>query len=193
MLKGKPQGGKPMLEDSSHHVLDIAENSVNAGARNVTLQVEENRRDNRLRLEVQDDGCGMEERVLRQVTDPFYTTRTTRRVGLGLPFLRQAAEACEGKLVLDSVPGRGTRLEADFRWDHVDRPPLGDLPATLMTLLMGHPEIRWIYRHRVDDREYVLDSRDLLEVLEDPELFRTPEVGLWIRDHAREGIEGLYR
>ena len=182
-----------MLEDLSHHVLDIAENSVNAGARHVTLELEEDRRGDRLRLLVEDDGCGMKEEILQRVTDPLYTTRTTRRVGLGLPFLRQAAEACEGKLVLDSVPGRGTRLEADFRWDHVDRPPLGDLPATLMTLLMGHPEIRWIYRHRVDDREYVLDSRDLLEVLEDPELFRTPEVGLWIRDHAREGIEGLYR
>ncbi len=180
-----------MLEDLSQHLLDIAENGVAAGAGRIDMTLEEDREADRLTLTVEDDGRGMDEEFLARVADPFTTTRTTRRVGLGIPFLKQSAELCGGGLTLRSAPGRGTRISAAFRLSSIDRPPLGDLPATVATLLAGNPRIHWIYRHRIDGREYLLDSAELLEVLEDPELFRTPDVCLWVRESVREGIEEI--
>lgn len=180
-----------MLEDLSCHILDIAENSAAADAETVTIVLEELHRDDWLRLSVDDDGRGMDPDRCARVYDPFFTTRTTRRVGLGIPFLKQAAEACEGKLVLSSRLGEGTSLRATFRYDHIDRPPIGDVAATLVTLLAGSPRIRWIYRHRVDDREFVLDSRELIGVLEDPEMLRTPRVAEWLRSYITENLEEI--
>jgi hypothetical protein len=125
---------------------------------------------------------------LSRAADPFATTRTTRRVGMGLPFLKQAAELCGGEFVLRSAPGKGTRTEASFAMDNIDRPPLGDVPATMMTLFMGHPEINWKYIHRVGEKEFSLSTEELVEILEDRELLRTTEVGLWIRDRIAESL-----
>lgn len=180
-----------MLEDLSCHILDIAENSAAADAETVTLLLEERRRENWLYLSVEDDGRGMDEERCARVYDPFFTTRTTRRVGLGIPFLRQAAEACDGELTLTSRLGEGTALRASFRLDHIDRPPIGDIAATLVTLLAGNPRIRWIYRHRVDDSEFLLDSQELLAVLEDPDMLRTPAVAEWLRSYIAENLEEI--
>lgn len=180
-----------MLEDLSCHILDIAENSAVADAETVTVCLDELRREDWLRLSVDDDGRGMDPERCARVCDPFFTTRTTRRVGLGIPFLKQAAEACGGELILDSRLGEGTLLRASFRYSHIDRPPLGDVPATLVTLLAGHPQIRWIYRHRVDDREFVLDSREIVEILGDRELLRTPDVAQWLRSYLSENLEEI--
>jgi len=178
-----------MLEDLSQHILDIAENSLNAGACRVEIAVEQDRAANRLRFTVRDDGRGMDTETVVKVLDPFYTTRTTRRVGLGLPFLKQSAELCGGYLGLDSVPGEGTTLRAEFTLDCIDRPPLGNIPSTLVTLLAGAPTVRWIYRHACDGREFVFDSEEIVAVLEDPEMLRSAEVALWLRDFLRENIE----
>lgn len=180
-----------MLEDFSAHLLDIAENSINAGATDVTLEITEDSRAHSFKFVITDNGRGMDEEILARVIDPFYTTRTTRRVGMGISFLKQVAELCGGGLNISSTPGKGTTLEVTFDTQNLDMPPIGDIPATLMVLLMGHPEINWLYVHKKDDKEYVLRSSELLEALEDIELFRTPEVGLWIRDNAKEGIEAL--
>jgi hypothetical protein len=180
-----------MLEDLSCHILDIAENSAAADAATVTILLEECRREGWLHLSVEDDGRGMDEERCARVYDPFFTTRTTRRVGLGIPFLRQAAEACDGELTLTSRLGEGTTLKASFRLDHIDRPPVGDIAATLVTLLAGNPRIRWIYRHRVDDSEFLLDSQELLAVLEDPDMLRTPAVAEWLRSYIAENLEEI--
>ncbi|MFA0889270.1 MAG: ATP-binding protein [Synergistales bacterium] len=180
-----------MLEDLSQHILDIAENSLNAGAGRVEITVEQNAEKNRLFLEVADNGHGMDAETVVKVLDPFYTTRTTRRVGLGLPFLKQSAELCGGFLSLQSKPGEGTTLKAEFALDCIDRPPLGNIPSTLVTLLAGAPNVRWIYRHVCDGRSFIFDSEEIVNVLEDPEMLRNSEVALWLRDYLRGNIESV--
>ena len=178
-----------MLEDLSQHILDIAENSLNAGASKVEIAVERDAARNILSLSVKDDGRGMDKETVSKVLDPFYTTRTTRRVGLGLPFLKQSAELCGGFLRLDSEPGKGTTLEAAFALDAIDRPPMGNIPSTLVTLLAGSPAVHWTYRHVCDGRIFNFDSNEVVAVLEDPEMLRSVEVALWLRDFLRENIE----
>jgi hypothetical protein len=146
---------------------------------------------NRLSITVTDNGRGMSADFLSRVTDPFTTTRTTRRVGMGIPFLKQSAEMCGGEFTLESELGRGTRTEASFAFDSIDRPPLGDVPATMMTLFMGSPGINWTYVHRVCGEEFSLSTEELLDVLEDRELLSTVEVGLWIRDRIRGALDEM--
>jgi signal transduction histidine kinase len=133
------------MEELSLHVLDIAENSIAAGAKRVEIRIEEDPAADWLTIEITDDGAGMTEEQLQRATDPFFTTRTTRRVGLGLPLLQQAALAAGGDLQIHSAPGRGTQVTARFRYSHLDRQPMGDLRSTLMTLAAGHPEIDWVF------------------------------------------------
>lgn len=120
-------------------MLDIAENSVMAEGTEIRIEVLENREAGMLSFSVEDNGRGMSKEFLSKVTDPFTTTRTTRRVGMGLPFLKQSAELCGGGLDIVSEPGKGTKITASFIMGSIDRPPLGDIPATLMTLIMGSP------------------------------------------------------
>jgi len=181
-----------MLEDLSAHVLDIAENSVMAGGTEVIIELVENRADDVLTLSVKDNGRGMSEDFVLKVTDPFTTTRTTRRVGMGLPFLKQSAELSGGHLEIDSKPGIGTKITAVFKYSSIDRPPLGDMPATVMALVMGHPEIHWIYRHKTDKGEFMLDTDEILDALGgDVNLLRLPETGLWLRGYVREGLDSI--
>jgi len=180
-----------MLEDLSQHILDIAENSLNAGADRIEITVLQDTAKNRLALEVVDNGRGMDAETAVKVLDPFYTTRTTRRVGLGLPFLKQSAELCGGSLSLQSSPGEGTRLSADFTLDCIDRPPLGNIPSTIVTLLAGAPGVHWIYRHACDGRTFEFDSKEILEILGDPALLQSAEVALWLRDFLKENLQSL--
>jgi len=180
-----------MLEDLSQHVLDIAENSVAADANDVLIEITEDPAGNRVSMIVEDNGKGMSPEFLSRVTDPFTTTRTTRRVGMGLPFLKQSAELCGGEFILRSKEGEGTHTEAIFAYDSIDRPPLGDVASTMMALFMGHPEINWKYIHRVNGEEFSLSTEELIEALEDRELLRATEVGLWIRDQIKESLDEL--
>ncbi|HXF06172.1 MAG TPA: ATP-binding protein [Blastocatellia bacterium] len=129
------------MEDLSLHILDIVENALRAGARNVTIRLTQSTKEDRLILEVIDDGKGMDEETLSRSLDPFFTTKTGRRIGLGLPFLAQAAEEAEGKLSIESTPGRGTKVTATFRLSHIDRKPLGDIEETIRCLRATHPEV----------------------------------------------------
>jgi Histidine kinase-, DNA gyrase B-, and HSP90-like ATPase len=150
-----------MMEDLSLHILDIVENSLAANARTISVRVEERRSRDRLVLEIVDDGQGMEAKRRARALDPFFTTKTTRSVGLGLPFLAQAAETAGGKLVLSSEPGRGTKVRATFRLGHIDLQPLGDIAETLAVLIAAHPETDFRYTHVTDDGRYAFRSRDV--------------------------------
>jgi hypothetical protein len=132
------------------HLLDLAENSAAAGADSIQIQIAEDVQADRLTLSIQDNGRGMDADLVARVIDPFVTSRTTRKVGLGIPLLKAAAEACAGNLEIHSIPGIGTRVDIWFQRSHIDRMPLGDLPGTMLTLLIAHPEINWqfIYRGR---------------------------------------------
>ncbi len=180
-----------VLEDMSQHMVDIAENGINAGASRIRVLFNECTPDGWLLLEVEDNGRGMEEEMLRKVVDPFTTTRTTRKVGLGIPFLKQIAELCEGELHISSEPGQGTLLRATLRADAVDCPPLGDIPLSVMTLFAGHPHIQWNFCLARGEKEFLLSWDELVAELEDPELFSLPEVALWLRETVREGLEEI--
>jgi signal transduction histidine kinase len=131
------------MEDLSLHILDIAENALRAGAETVVIRLAQSKRQDRLVLEVVDDGEGMSEEDARRSLDPFFTTQHGKRVGLGLPLLAQAAEQAGGNLEVESVPGRGTRVTATFGLSHIDRAPLGNLQETLRCLRATHPEVRF--------------------------------------------------
>jgi anti-sigma regulatory factor (Ser/Thr protein kinase) len=149
------------MEDLSLHVLDIAENSIAAGAQHLEIRVKQSRRQDLLSIEIIDDGHGMSEDMLQKATDPFFTTRTTRRVGLGLPLFEQAAKRAGGEFKIASGPGAGTKVTAVFQYSHVDRQPLGDMNETLLALVVGNPQIEFTYLHQTDDSEISISTKEL--------------------------------
>jgi len=142
------------------HILDIAENSISASAKRIEIRIDEDETNDLLTIEIKDDGKGMDEQTLQKVLDPFFTTRTTRRVGLGLSLLAQATRESDGTIELDSKPGVGTTIKANFRFSHLDRKPMGDIDETIRTLVVGHPGIDFLYEHKKKDSIYHFDTRE---------------------------------
>ena len=175
------------MRELSLNVLDIAQNSIVAGASLITLSVVESTADNRLTLTIEDNGCGMTPEQLERVRDPFYTTRTTRKVGMGIPLFRMAAEMAGGDLTIQSVKGQGTTVTATFELQHIDRMPLGDMAGTVSTLIRLNDDRDFLYRHEVDGRVFELDTRELRQVLEDVPLSE-PDVMSWIDANMAEGL-----
>lgn len=175
------------MREIALHLLDIVENSVAAGAKQVQITVKEDIHSDRLNIVVQDDGKGMDEGLLARVTDPFVTSRTTRKVGLGIPLLKAAAEACNGSLHIVSQPGRGTRLEVDFQRSHIDRMPLGDLAGTLLTLVVGFPKVHWVFTYQADGAEFVFDSEPIVRELGDVPLTEPAVLG-FLKETLSEGV-----
>jgi len=153
------------MEDLSLHILDIAENSINAGASTIGIFIREDSARNVLTVEITDDGKGMDPSAVKSATDPFYTSRTTRRVGLGLPLLAEAARAAHGHMDIQSTPGMGTRIAATFELDHIDRKPIGNMAETITTLLAGQPEIDVTYRHERDGVSVSFSTREIRQRL----------------------------
>lgn len=153
------------MKELALHLLDIAENGIAAGAACIHLEVVEDRRRNRLQLSVQDDGAGIAPEMRTQVSDPFVTGRSGRRVGLGLALLEAAARQCDGTLTVASQTDQGTRVTASFRYDHIDRAPLGDTAGSLGALMAGYPEVEFVYIHRVDRRSFRFDTRAVKKTL----------------------------
>lgn len=149
------------MEDLSLHILDIAENSVAAKADKIEIRISENKKKDLLSIEVIDNGEGMDKETLEKALDPFYTSKTVRRFGFGLSLLSEAAKAANGLLSVQSQKGRGTRIKADFQHSHIDRQPLGDIGQTIITLIIGNPEIDFIFVHKKDDHRYILDTRKI--------------------------------
>ncbi len=149
------------MEDLSLHILDIVENSIRAKASRIEIKVIENIGEDLLVIEIKDNGRGIDEETIKKVLDPFFTTRTTRKVGLGLPLLSQAARESGGDIEIKSKVGRGTRVKATFGYSHIDRKPLGNMEATLTTLIAGNPEVDFIYKHKKDESEFRLDTREI--------------------------------
>ena len=137
------------MRELALHILDIAENSVSAQAQNITICVTEDLVIDRLTISVQDNGKGMDAETVAHVIDPFVTSRTTRKVGLGIPLLKEAAELCNGDLTIKSTPGVGTLINVDFQRNHIDRMPLGNLADTYLSLLVAHPEVHWRLQYKV--------------------------------------------
>ncbi|HMK65942.1 MAG TPA: ATP-binding protein [Thermodesulfobacteriota bacterium] len=172
------------------HILDVAQNSIEAGASEVTITIDEDTEKDLFCIEVCDNGCGLSEEAVARVLDPFFTTRKTRHVGLGLPLLMEASRRCGGDLRLQSSPGMGTRLEATFQHSHIDRAPLGDMPSVLMALFLSGKQIDWIYIHRVNEREFRLETNEIKKELREIPLSH-PKVRAWLLDVLAEGENSL--
>ena len=175
------------MKELAQHITDLVENSVEAGAKRVEILLDEAPGEDRLTVTVADDGRGMSPDQVARAVDPFWTTRTCRRVGLGLPLLAATAQRCEGSMVIASQPGRGTTVTAYFRRSHIDRPPLGDLRATLVGALVGHPGVDIHYRHSVDGRVFQLDGAAIRRELRDVSISH-PRVLRWLEQHVAEGL-----
>lgn len=196
------------MRELALHLLDIAENSVAADAKVIQIGVDEDLNWDRLKLSVEDDGRGMDEELVQRVIDPFVTSRTTRKVGLGIPLLKAAAEACNGYLRINSALGRGTRLEAEFQRSHIDRMPLGDVAGTMLSLVVGWPKIHWIFKYRVNAAsngssngssngnghwtEYEFDDEPIKQELGDVPMTE-PSILAFIRESLQEGIDNAQR
>lgn len=176
------------MKELSLNILDIAENSVKAGARLTHISLIED--DERLVIAITDDGCGMDAETVKGVTNPFYTTRTTRSVGLGLPLLKLQAEQTGGSMTVNSVSSKdsdnhGTKVEAVFIKNHIDFTPLGDVISSVVTLIQGHPDTDFLFTHKNGEGEVKLDTRELREVLGGVPL-NEYEVIKWIEEYLRE-------
>jgi anti-sigma regulatory factor (Ser/Thr protein kinase) len=161
------------LREISLHILDIVENGITAGADCIHIGVVESRTEDLLKIIVRDNGRGIPADKLDRLQDPFVTSRTTRRVGLGLSLLAAAAERCDGKMEVTVGTAGGTEVSAAFGYNHIDRAPMGDMAATMTTLMMGNPQIDFVYTHIINGKDFILDTRELkkelgVDSLEDP-------------------------
>jgi len=179
------------MREIALHLLDLAENSVSAGAQTVIITICEDLRADRLTASIADDGRGMDAETLKKVTDPFYTSRTTRKVGLGIPLLKGVAEECNGSLTVSSTPGKGTLVEVSFQHSHIDRMPLGNLSGTFLGLTVGHPDTHWIFRYtargKTAEDTFEFDDQPVKETLQDVPLSH-PEVLTYLRESLEEGL-----
>ncbi|MEA4893009.1 MAG: ATP-binding protein [Peptococcaceae bacterium] len=182
------------MRELSLHILDIVHNSLAAGASLVQITILEAPDDNLFRFSVEDNGQGMEAETVAKVTDPFYTTRTTRSVGLGLPMLKTRAESCGGGLEILSRPGQGTRVTATYQYNHIDRQPLGDISGTMLSLILAGRNVDFSYSHQVrkngEVKEFAFNTKEMREILEDMP-FTDPAVYGWLQDFLAEGEKSL--
>lgn len=179
------------MKELSLNILDITENSVKAGATLTEISIIET--EEILTLIIKDDGCGMSDEVLKTVENPFYTTRTTRKVGLGIPLLKMAAEMTGGNVKIVSstnAENHGTTVTANFYKNHLDFTPLGNIKETLTTLIQGHPDTDFLFIHKTNLGEVKLDTRELRVVLEGVPL-NTYEVIVWINEYLNEQYQLL--
>ncbi|NLN74742.1 MAG: ATP-binding protein [Armatimonadetes bacterium] len=175
------------MRELSMHILDLAQNSIAAGASLIEIDVIADKKSDSLKISIRDNGAGMSAEYVAQVRYPFTTSRTTRRVGLGIPMFAEAARECDGDLTLDSSPGEGTCLEAVFKLSHIDRAPMGDISSTLIALIAANPDIDIVYRHQSNSSEFMLDTRELRVQLDGVALNENA-VLKWIAEYVADGL-----
>ena len=173
------------MRELSLNVLDIVQNSISANATVIEIELFENTKDDILEINIFDNGKGMTPEQVKSVTDPFYTTRKTRSVGLGIPLFKMAAEMSGGRFDIQSEIGKGTKVYTSYGYSNIDRMPVGDLNGTITMLIQMNPDIDFIYTHKYNGKSYVLDTRELREQLEDVPL-DTPDVIEWIKEYLTE-------
>ena len=178
------------MRELSLNVLDIAQYSVSAGASLVEIELIEDTENHELLIGIYDNGKGMTREQVENVRDPFFTTRTTRKVGMGIPLFKFAAEMTGGKLEIQSEVGVGTRVRAYFKTDHLDFTPIGDMTSTIISLVTMNLHMDFLYRRKVDDKEFTVDTRQLKEILGDVPL-NEPSIALWIQQYINENTKQL--
>ncbi|MCH5187994.1 MAG: ATP-binding protein [Oscillospiraceae bacterium] len=180
-----------MMQEISLNILDIVQNSVRAGASRIDVELFEDTDSDELFFSVKDNGCGMDEEMVARVMDPFVTTRTTRKVGMGISLLRSAAQATGGDVELTSEVGKGTFIKATFSYGHIDRQPLGDMAGTMMTLISMNEAIDFYYKHTFNRQVFEFNTKEMKEILGEVPL-GDPTVAAWLKDFIDEGIANIY-
>lgn len=178
------------MKEMSMHILDIATNSVRAEADNIEILVKEDIEGNQFLFQIKDDGKGMPEEMVKALADPFTTSRTLRKVGLGIPLLTQNCQMCDGDVTIQSEVGKGTTLKSWLAYDHIDRPPLGDIASTVSGLITSNGDINIKYTHDYDGEQFDISTAELKEALEDVPLTDISVVK-WLKDFLKENIDEL--
>ncbi len=185
------------MKELSLNILDISQNSLKAGAKNVSIVLDEVSENKTLILTITDDGCGMSEEMVANVTDPFCTSRKTRKVGLGIPLLKLAAEQTGGYIKIESrhesnyPDNHGTEVKAVFKTDSIDNTPLGDIVSTLIVIIQGHPDVDYVFRHTTEVGEVLLDTKEMREVLGDEISLSDFEILEWIKNYLEESYREM--
>lgn len=180
------------MQEISLNILDIAQNSIRAQATLIEIVIEEDPSADLFAFVIKDNGCGMDEELLKKVSDPFVTTRTTRKVGMGISLLKSAAQQTGGDIHIDSALGNGTSIRADFSYSHIDRQPLGDIAAVIVSLISMNPDIDFLYTHRYTEKEFVLDTRELRQILGDEVGLNEISVAQWIGEYINNNLAEIY-
>lgn len=178
------------MKNIALHILDLVENSARAEAKSVEIAIFEDAKNDRYQLFIKDNGSGMNEEILQKATDPFFTSRTSRKVGLGLPLIKMNAERAGGSFSLDSVPGRGTRLEASFKLSHADRLPLGEIGDVLVLLTTGLPELHLVYEHKTPFGSYQFDTKEIRDIIGYSQ-DNNQEIRRFLRDMVAENLREI--
>lgn len=180
-----------MMRELADNILDIAQNSISARASLVEIDITVSHAQDSVGLAFVDDGCGMSPDMAQAVCDPFTTTRRTRKVGLGLPLLKMTAQATGGEFSIASELGKGTTVRVTFGLSHIDRPPLGDVPGALYTLVLMNPDVDFRFVYDYDGKRFAFDTREVRAAVA-PIPLDAPEISAWIRDCLLEGINELH-
>lgn len=178
------------MRELSLNILDIAQNSISAGASLTEIVVNENTKDNTLLIGIYDNGCGMTEEQVKSVIDPFFTTRTTRKVGMGIPLFKMSCEQTGGKFTIESQKGVGTKINALYKTDSVDFTPLGDIAATIVTIVSMNSDKEFLYRRVLDDKEFIFSTIEIKKILDGVPLSE-PSVMSWIEQYINEQTNEL--
>jgi hypothetical protein len=179
------------MKELAMHVYDLMENSTAANSTEVQLTIKDSLKDNIYAFTIVDNGKGMTPEFMAKVTDPYTTSRTTRKVGLGLPLIKMNTENCGGGMKLQSEVGKGTRLDFWFQHNHWDRPPMGDIAGTIVMLCAAHQDIHIVYRHITDDGEFVFDTNEIKEALDGMDM-NDVKVFNWLKEMVQENLEEIH-
>lgn len=178
------------MKELSLNILDITQNSISACASRIIISVEKDTDENLLTVTIEDNGKGMDEEFVKNVTDPFTTTRNTRKVGMGIPLLKMSAEQAGGEFNISSKLGVGTEVTATFKLNHIDRVPLGDIGQTISVLVSCNQQVDFLYVHKSDGQEFKFDTMEIKEILGDVPL-NEPDVIMWMQEYIRDGIKSI--
>ena len=180
-----------MMRELADNIMDIAQNSISAGASLTEVHIRVSHEADRITFVFKDDGCGMSEEMVKTVMEPFTTSRKTRKVGLGLPLLKQTAEMTGGEVAIASTPGVGTEVTASFGLGHIDRPPMGDVAGAWFSLVVMNPDTDFLFTYAVDGKDFTFDTRIVRETVA-PIPLNQMEVSAWIKECLTSEINELH-
>ncbi len=179
------------MKELSLHIMDIIQNSIVAEASCIEIELIENKAENIYSISIKDNGKGMSAEMLANVTDPYCTSRTTRKVGLGIPLFKQNAERAGGSLAITSELGKGTLLKAVFQHDNLDRPMMGDIAGVIVLTAAANENIRFVYSHKTDKDEYVFDTEEIKEAMDGMSI-NQPQVIRYLKEMIKENLTEIH-